>query len=254
MRVSSPTSLRGCSQLCWPSSRTAGTSAAGPPRKEKRSVSGLRLPTRRGRRSPAWRFRWALPACLCCGLQYLSPSQFFCGALTKSHLEREFYSWVHLAINELIREHPANVKPLFFLCLLKSQSKAFDRNGNGALEVSDLAGLLGVVRGIAGKPSSAGSGKGKPAGAATTGLGLEPAMRAMDQDHSGQVRPLYPHPDPSGRRKNQQRDKKKQLAHKKAAGCGAHGVVVVVESEHSAMRHIKSSTKYYSPEGGGNYM
>lgn len=133
-------------------------------------------------------------------------------------IERELYSWIHLAINEFIRKRPANVvKPLFFLCSLKSQSKAFDRDGNGALEVSDLAGLLGVVRGIAGKPSSAGSGKSKPAGAATKGLGLEAAMRVMDQDHSGQVRSLYPHPDPSGRRKNQQRDKKKQLAHKKAS-------------------------------------
>lgn len=66
--------------------------------------------------------------------------------------------------------------------------QAFDRDGNGALDVSDLADLLGVLKGIAGKPSTAGSSMGTSPGAPATGLGLEAAMDAMDEDHSGQVR------------------------------------------------------------------
>lgn len=79
-----------------------------------------------------------------------------------------------------------NESPCYPRSLARSQ--AFDRDGNGALEVSDLADLLTVLKGISGKPSSAGSGTmGTPTGAAATGLGLEAAMDAMDEDSSGQV-------------------------------------------------------------------
>jgi len=63
--------------------------------------------------------------------------------------------------------------------------QAFDRDGNGYLDVSDLAGLLGMVKRVPGKPTSTETGTG--AGALVTGLGLEAAMNAMDKDHSGQV-------------------------------------------------------------------
>ncbi|CAM9681060.1 unnamed protein product, partial [Ectocarpus fasciculatus] len=63
--------------------------------------------------------------------------------------------------------------------------QAFDRDGNGALDVSDLADLLGVLRRTAGRPSSARTTAGSDAAAA--GSGLEAAMIAMDEDHSGQV-------------------------------------------------------------------
>lgn len=53
--------------------------------------------------------------------------------------------------------------------------------------MSDLAGLLGMLKRVAGRPTSTGSGPG--AGASVTGLGLEAAMNAMDKDHSGQVSP-----------------------------------------------------------------
>lgn len=57
--------------------------------------------------------------------------------------------------------------------------------------MSDLADLLGVLKGVAGKPASAGTDTGmgtRAEGASTTGLGLEAAMRAMDKDHSGEVK------------------------------------------------------------------
>ncbi|CAM9441381.1 unnamed protein product, partial [Ectocarpus sp. 4 AP-2014] len=63
--------------------------------------------------------------------------------------------------------------------------QAFDRDGNGVLDVSDLADLLGVLRRIAGRPPSARTAAGS--GAAAAGYGLEAAVIAMDEDHSGQV-------------------------------------------------------------------
>lgn len=80
---------------------------------------------------------------------------------------------------------PDHLLPNLFVFCVRSQ--AFDRDGNGALDVSDLADLLGVLKGIAGWPPSAGSGMGTSTGAAATGLGLEAAMDAMYEDHSGQV-------------------------------------------------------------------
>lgn len=71
-----------------------------------------------------------------------------------------------------------------------NSTQAFDRDGDGTLEVSDLEDLLGVLKRVAGKPASAGTDTGTGAragGAAMAGLGLEAAMRAMDKDHSGQV-------------------------------------------------------------------
>ncbi|CAM9720303.1 unnamed protein product, partial [Ectocarpus sp. 12 AP-2014] len=63
--------------------------------------------------------------------------------------------------------------------------QAFDRDGNGKLDVSDLADLLGVLRRIAGRPPSGRAAAGS--GATAAGYGLEAAMIAMDEDHSGQV-------------------------------------------------------------------
>lgn len=51
--------------------------------------------------------------------------------------------------------------------------------------MSDLADLLGVLRRIAGRPPSARTATGS--GATAAGYGLEAAMIAMDEDHSGQV-------------------------------------------------------------------
>ncbi|CAM9863783.1 unnamed protein product, partial [Ectocarpus sp. 13 AM-2016] len=63
--------------------------------------------------------------------------------------------------------------------------QAFDRDGNGVLDVSDLADLLGVLRRIARRSPSARTAAGS--GAAAAEYGLEAAMVAMDEDHSGQV-------------------------------------------------------------------
>ncbi|CAM9575821.1 unnamed protein product, partial [Scytosiphon promiscuus] len=73
--------------------------------------------------------------------------------------------------------------------------QAFDRDGNGALDVSDLAGLLRVVQGIPGQRLSGASDAGGAsvrknlgdAGTSADGLGIEAAMYAMDEDHSGQI-------------------------------------------------------------------
>lgn len=75
-----------------------------------------------------------------------------------------------------------------------TETQAFDRDGKGALDVSDLAGLLRVVQGIPGRrPSSVDAGTASvrtglgTTGASAAGLGVEAAMDAMDEDHSGQV-------------------------------------------------------------------
>lgn len=51
--------------------------------------------------------------------------------------------------------------------------QAFDRNGNGALDVADLEDLLKMLKGINGASTPVG--------------GVKAAMKAMDEDHSGQV-------------------------------------------------------------------
>lgn len=62
-----------------------------------------------------------------------------------------------------------NPKPVPF----RSDRQAFDHDGNGTLDVSDLDDLLRMLRGVY---------------AGLTSGGVEGAMEAMDKDHSGQVK------------------------------------------------------------------
>lgn len=51
--------------------------------------------------------------------------------------------------------------------------QAFDKDGNGTLDISDLAELLSVLKGVGKNVVTSG--------------GVEAAMNEMDLDHSGQV-------------------------------------------------------------------